>query len=627
MSSLIEQFTAATPEAPFPASQYPALADEVRARILEVVGKNGGHLASNLGVVELTIALLATFNPRRDRVIWDVSHQCYAWKLLTGRAAEFPTLRRHGGISGFLKRHESEADAFGAGHAGTAISAALGMAVARDRLGGHEHVVAVVGDASIANGISLEALNNIATTTSRLIVILNDNEMSISENVGAFSRYFANLLASHHYNRVKKRVERFAQDRLHLSGLRGFYHRLEKGIKGLFVRNGVFEGLGLRYVGPIDGHDFKSLMNALASVRDDDRPIVLHLVTTKGRGYAPAERTPELWHGVGPFDVATGALPPPRPGYSFAFGQILSRLADQDARVVGITAAMEDGTGLGPFAAAHPDRFFDVGICEEHAVTFAAGLAASGMRPFVAVYSTFAQRAVDSVFHDVCLQNLPVTLCLDRAGIVGADGPTHHGVFDIPMLRDLPNLAILQPRDEAMLARMMASALAHGAPCAIRYPRGGAGAAENLPASPAPIEIGKAEVLREPFAGAEPALWIWALGDMLPTAMEVADALEAKGVFAGVVDPRSIKPLDLGLLLDQARAGARFATLENGALAGGFGSAVLEALSDAGLPNAVRRFGWPDRYIPHGSDVELRRDFGLDAESIVRVLLAPPAGK
>jgi 1-deoxy-D-xylulose-5-phosphate synthase len=614
MGSLIEQFVAATPEAPFSEDQFPKLAAEVRDRILETVSQNGGHLASNLGVVELTIALLATFRPETDRIVWDVGHQGYAWKLLTGRADKFGTLRQHGGISGFLKRHESPCDAFDAGHAGTAISAALGIAAARDRAGRDEHVVAVVGDASFSNGISLEALNNAVATTRRFIVILNDNEMSISQNVGALSRYFGRLLSSNRYNRVKKAIESAAK-KLRLDPLRGTYYKVEHALKGLFVRNGFVESFGLRYVGPIDGHDFKSLLSALAIARDSDRPILLHIGTTKGKGYAPAETEPDKWHGVSPFDRDTGKPKPSSPGFSSALGEALSRLADDDKRVIAITAAMKSGTGLDAFAAAHPDRFFDVGICEEHAATFAGGLAAAGMHPFVALYSTFAQRAVDSVFHDICLQNLPVTFCLDRAGVVGADGPTHHGLYDIPLLRSFPNITMLQPRDEAMLGKMLRAALALPSPCVIRYPRGkgvaiaGATANDN-----APFEIGKAEIVRKPVRD-KANIWIWALGDMIASATEAADILEKEGLSVGIVDPRSIKPLDTVLLLLQARSGARIVTIEDGCAIGGFGTAVLETLSSEHLPGALI-LGFPDAIVGQGTQKELLSDYGLDGTSI-----------
>ena len=613
MTSLIEQFAAATPEAPFPEDQFPQLAAEVRERIVETVARNGGHLASNLGVVELTIAMLAIFRPETDRIVWDVGHQGYAWKLLTGRADEFATLRLHGGVSGFLKRHESPCDAFDAGHAGTAISAALGFAAARDLAGRDEHVVAVVGDASFSNGISLEALNNAVATTKRFIVVLNDNEMSISQNVGALSRYFGKLLSSNRYNRVKKAIETAAK-KMRLGLLRGTYYKVEHALKGLFVRNGFVESLGLRYVGPIDGHDFKSLLSALSIARDSDRPILLHIGTIKGKGYAPAESDPGKWHGVGPFDRDAGVQKPSTPGFSSALGTALSLLATEDKRVVAITAAMKSGTGLDEFAAAHPDRFFDVGICEEHAATFAGGLAAAGMRPFVALYSTFAQRAVDSVFHDVCLQNLPVTFCLDRAGVVGADGPTHHGLYDIPLLRSFPNITILQPRDEGMLQLMLRAALALPSPCVIRYPRGnGVAIATDTATRGTAFELGRAEVVREPAGKAD--VWIWALGDMLGPAVEAADTFDKAGVCCGIVDPRSIKPLDTGLLVSQAKTGARIVAIENGCVVGGFGSAVLEALAEAKLPAALV-LGFPDTVVGQGTPKELLADYGLDGAAV-----------
>lgn len=610
MGSLIDRFASASPEAPFPAKDFPALAAEVRAAMLETVGRNGGHLASSLGVVELTIALLATFDAKRDRIVWDVGHQGYAWKLLTGRAGAFPTLRRKGGISGFLKRHESPCDAFDAGHAGTAVSAALGMAAARDRLGGKENVVAVVGDASFANGLTFEALNNVASSTSRLVIVLNDNEMSISENVGALSRYFGRMLASARYNRAKRAIESGAK-RIRLDPLRDAYYRTEQVLKGLFVRNGFVESLGIRYVGPIDGHDFGALMDALAIARDSDRPILIHVATTKGKGYAPAEKEPEKWHGVGPFDVATGALPPSSPSFSSVFGEALADLAARDSRVAAITAAMRTGTGLDIFAERFPERFFDVGISEGHAVTFAAGLAAAGMRPFAAIYSTFAQRAVDNVFHDVCLQNLPVCLCLDRAGVVGADGPTHHGLYDITLLRPFPGITIMQPRDGAMLARMLDLATRINGPSVIRYPRGAA-TPPVADAAQVPLETGSAEIVRD---AVDAKVWLWALGDMLSVAMEASDILSGKGVACGVVDPVFVKPLDERLLSAQAESGALIATLEDGCKVGGFGSAVLETLVSRGLPPPMA-FGFPDAPVGQGTQKELFADYGLDAQSI-----------
>ena len=591
------------------AAGLPQLAQDVRDAILETVSKNGGHLASNLGAVELTIALLRVFTPPHDRVVWDVGHQAYTWKLLTGRRDRFHTLRQKDGISGFVKPGESPCDAFIAGHAGTALSAALGMAAGRAPGGGH--VVAVIGDASITNGISLEALNNLEDAGGKVIVILNDNEMSIAENVGALSRRLGRMLTSVRYNRIKTAAEA-AGHRLHMTALRGAYHRIEHALKSLWLQNAFFEEFGLRYTGPIDGHDFIALENALISARDDKRSVLVHVATQKGRGFKPAERTPSQWHGVGAFDLAA-ARPPesPRTGYAQAMGEALAALADRDGSIVAITAAMCAGTGLEPFAQRHPKRFFDVGICEAHAVVFAAGLAVTGHRPVFAVYSTFLQRAIDCVMHDVCLQNLPVVLCVDRAGVVGSDGPTHHGVYDIPMLRCLPNLVMMQPADNAELASMLRTALTHNGPVAIRYPREPGPAVPLPPPHDAPLlPIGKAQVRLAPRDGR--AVWLWALGDMLPLAEKAAAQLTAQGHAVGIVNARFIKPLDAALLKAQAAAGAlRFITFENGATAGGFGTAVMEALAAADIRLPVQTLGWPDRFMPHGTLPQLLEDAGL----------------
>ena len=601
------------------AAEMDRLAEELRERIITTVSRNGGHLAANLGAVELTLALLRVFDPATDRIVWDVGHQTYAWKLLTGRRDRFGTLRLPGGISGFPRRDESPFDAFGGGHAGTALSAALGMAVARDRRGGTEHVVAVVGDAAMGNGISLEALNNIDGTTGHLIVVLNDNEMSIAGNVGSLSRHLGQLLANPKYNRWKRGAEQIAM-RLRMSPLRGAYHRTEKAVKSLFLQNALFEEFGVRYMGPIDGHDHRALADALEIATRYDRPILLHVATQKGRGYKAAEEAPDRWHGVGRFDVARAELVESPAGYSQTFGECLARLADRNPQLVAITAAMCAGTGLTSFEARHPTRFFDVGICEEHAVVFAAGLAAQGMRPVVAIYSSFLQRAVDCVLHDVCLQKLPVTFCLDRAGVVGADGPTHHGIFDIPMLRCLPGLVLMQPKDEAELARMLATAVRLDGPAAIRYPRD-PGPGVSVPENPEPLEIGKAEVV-ETAAEAIRTVWIWALGDMLPLAHAAAVKLRVAGVVAGIVNARFIKPLDTTLLLQQAAPQTVFVTLENGVIAGGFGSTVQEALSDAGRTNPVLRFGWPDEVIGQGTTASLLAAHGITPELVAAKVLA-----
>ncbi len=580
------------------AADLPALAGEVRARIIETVSRNGGHLAPSLGAVEIAIALARTFDSPKDKVVWDVGHQAYAWKLLTGRRESFSTLRRHGGISGFCSPEESPCDPFVSGHAGVAIAAAEGMAAARDRAGTDEHVVAVVGDASICNGISFEALNNCTSLTSKLIIVLNDNEMSISRNVGAFSRYLGRLIAGFRYNRVKTAAER-AGHKLRLGFLSRFYHFVGRVLKSLLLKNTLFVNFGLRYIGPVDGNDLAAVEEALSVAKECVRPVVVHLVTVKGKGFEPAERNPTAWHGVGPFDI-NAALErkaesrSPARGWSEAFGDALCELAREDPKVCALTAAMKCGTGLKRFAAEFPNRFFDVGICEEHLVSFAAGLAASGMKPVVAVYSTFLQRAVDNVAHDVALAGLPVVFAVDRAGIVGADGRTHHGLYDIPMLKCVPGLRILQPKDGPDLSAALREAVESGGPAVVRYPRG------RCPDSV------------EPLADPGAKVQLWALGDQVPKANLVAERLRAAGVSAGVVHARSVKPFDVDLLARQRAAGATVVTLENGAVTGGFGESI----------GADMKFGWPDRIVPHGTTAELEQDFGFTAEAVAAAVLA-----
>ncbi len=608
--------------------QLEQLARELRTLIIETVSRTGGHLAANLGVVELAVALTRTFDPARDRLIWDVGHQGYAYKVLTGRRERFSTLRQYEGVSGFLRREESPCDAFGAGHAGTALSAALGMAAARDRQDGDEHVVAIVGDGAIGCGISLEALNNLHGTTQRLIVVLNDNEMSIAENVGALSRHLGGMLANPRYNRWKGSVESVA-GKMGLAWLRSAYYKVEEAAKSLFLRSAYFEEMGLRYVGPIDGHNLSALLDALDIAKHARRPILLHVTTRKGKGFAQAEKEPEKWHGASAFHLETGKpiTTNDSPPYSQVFGSVLEKMAEQNDRIVAITAAMAAGTGLSGFAKRFPRRFFDVGISEEHAVVFAAGMACHGFTPVFAVYSTFLQRAVDCVIHDVCLQNLPVVFCLDRAGIVGDDGPTHHGVFDIALLRPVPGLTIMQPADESELARMLLTALQSGRPTAIRYPRGpGRGVA--VPQEVTPLEIGKARIVRQPesghAAGALPGgpVWIWALGDMLSTAESTADLLAAQGVAVGVVNARFVRPLDTALLARQAQDARLILTLENGVAKGGFGSETEEALTEMRFAGIVLRRGWPDAFVPQGkADILLER-YGLTPEALARDVVA-----
>jgi len=594
-------------------SELNQLAGELRTAIIETVSQTGGHLASNLGVVELTVALLKVFSPPEDKFVWDVSHQAYTYKLLTGRKSRFSTLRQFEGLSGFLSRAESPYDAFGAGHSGTALSAALGMAVARDRKGGKEHVVAVVGDGALGCGLSFEALNNIAHTTRRLVVVLNDNEMSISANVGAVARSLGELLANPRYNRWKAAVEG-AMGRI--SGrpnwLRRAYYRAEEALKGVFLHSVIFEEFGLRYVGPVDGHDIPRLVAALEIARHSEEPILLHVATQKGRGYSFAEACPDVWHGTGCFDVESGTqvAAAGAPTYSQVFGMTMETLAARDERIVAITAAMQMGTGLSAFAERFPDRFFDVGISEEHAVVFAAGMAAEGLRPVFAVYSTFAQRSVDCIIHDVCLQKLPVILCLDRGGLVGDDGPTHHGVFDLALLRGVPNLILAQPSGGTELANLLYSATQWSGPVAIRYPRD---AAPDfvMPESFVEMELGRAQVLREGWE-----IQIWALGDMVPLALKTAGLLTRRGFSVGVVNARFVSPLDRSLLESQMRLARLFVTIENGVVNGGFGSAVAECLMQLGFHGPVVRNGWPNEFLPQGATAQLMELYGLTPEPL-----------
>ena len=564
--------------------------------------------------MELTVALLRVFGPPTDKIVWDTSHQTYAYKLLTERKHLMDTLRQYEGLSGFLNREESPYDAFGAGHAGTAISAALGMAVARDVHKLNHHVLAVVGDASMGNGISFEALNNLSGATNRMIVVLNDNEMSISANVGALSQHLGGLLANPRYNRWKRSVERFAR-RMHMGFLSKTYHRVEEALKSLFLRSVIFEELGLRYIGPVDGHNAHALQDALRVARDSSRPILLHVNTTKGKGYAFAEDDQEKWHGTPKFEIDSGERAASRgTSYSKVFGDTMVRLGTANPNIVAITAAMPSGTGLTAFAEKFPDRFHDVGISEEHAAVFAAGMATAGLRPVFAVYSTFLQRAVDGVIHDIGLQGLPVTLCLDRAGVVGDDGPTHHGVFDIALLRAIPGLTIMQPRHEAELANMLYTATTLEGPAVIRYPRGG-GTGEAIPDSFEALPIGKAEPLS---AGADAV--IWALGDMVPLAEDAADRLATRGLSVGVVNARFIRPLDEERLRRDFADVDLIVTIENGVRKGGFGESVIAFGEEAGYKGRILNLGWPDAYVPHGPQDLLMDNAGLTGVQIAKTM-------
>ncbi|HZZ59514.1 MAG TPA: 1-deoxy-D-xylulose-5-phosphate synthase [Opitutaceae bacterium] len=604
------------------AADLPRLADELRQEIIAVTAANGGHVGPNLGVVELTIALHRVFDSGTDRFVFDVAHQGYSHKLLTGRSGDFfRRLRQSGGTSGFLTRTESTHDAFGAGHAGTALSAALGMATARDLLGTSEHVVALCGDAAFTCGITMEALNNVVSSTKRLIVILNDNEWSIARNVGAIAHYLNRLSTSSTYNKVHHDLEKFFLGLPRGDEVNRIWTKWKRETKDFFVSSSLFEKFGLRYLGPIDGHNIDELVKNLEFAKQADSPILLHVLTKKGHGLDAARRFPEKFHGVGAFDPVTGESRKPAPGtpptYQEAFGDAILRLARNDPRIIGITGAMPSGTGLSALAAELPNQFFDVGIAEEHAVLFAAGLATRGLRPVCAIYSTFLQRAYDQVIHDVALQNLPVTFCMDRAGLSPADGATHHGLFDLSYLRCVPNATIMQPKDEDELADMLYTSLQLPGPGFIRYPRG---AALGTPVKlhPTPLPIGHAQVLRD---GSN--IMIWALGPMVQDALKLAARLTAEEhVSVGVVNARFVKPLDRSLLLSHAAVVPLLVTMEDHVLAGGFGSAVLEALQEANCPAAVERIGWPDKFVEHGSSVEiLRAAAGLSQADMYRRVL------
>lgn len=573
---------------------------EIRERILDVVGKNGGHLSSSLGAVEIAMALAETFDPLKDRVVWDVGHQAYAWKILTEASRggkDFATLRKADGVSPFPSPLESAADAAVAGHAGVSISVAAGLAAARDARGTDEHVVAVVGDGALVNGTSFEALNNLAAATKKLIVVLNDNEMSISRPAGSFAKLLGRLITNVRYNRVKTAAEN-AGHRMKLTFLRGLYHKAESRIKSWFLGNAYFEQFGLRYVGPVDGHDLGQLKAAFTVAREYKRSVIVHVVTKKGKGYGPAEKDPTRFHGV-----SAGFKTSDAQTWSDCFGEAICEAALRDDRIVALTAGMKDGTGLGKFAKIFPDRFLDVGIAEGHAVAFAAGLAAGGRRPVVAVYSTFLQRAVDQVMHDVCIANLPVVFCVDRAGAVGADGVTHQGLYDVAMLRTLPNLTICQPKDGEDLKALLGEALTRNGPTVIRYPRGVVPClSSNVLSLSTDAEQRTLDGRRETRG----LFVIWATGDQLEKAYSVAARIPG----TEVVFARYLKPFDAELLKQQRAAGMKIVSVENGAIAGGFGEAI----------GADLRFGWPDEFIPHGSVAELEKRYGFDAASIIEAI-------
>jgi 1-deoxy-D-xylulose-5-phosphate synthase len=595
-------------------AQMASLAEEIRTFLIQTLSKTGGHLGPNLGVVELTLALHAVFSTPEDKILFDVSHQAYIHKILTGRLDRFETIRQPGGLNGFMLRTESEHDCYGAGHAGTALSAALGMAVARDLAGGHEHVIAVAGDAAFTNGITFEALNNIAVQTKRMIVVLNDNEWSIDRNVGAVARYFHRIVTNEHYQHMHDRATRLIERFGGKTAIK-VVRRAEEAAKSMLWPSILFEEFGLEYFGPIDGHNLPLLVETFKFLKSLDHPVLLHILTQKGRGFQPALDGQKKFHGLGPYDPETGKTSDGSTTYAEVFANTLADLAAKDPRIVAITAAMPNGTGLDHFRPRHPKRYFDVGIAEEHAVVFAAGMATRGYRPVCAIYSTFLQRAFDPVVHDVCLQKLPVLFCMDRAGLSGDDGPTHHGLFDIAYLRGIPEIVLMAPKDEDELADMLKTAIDLPGPSAIRYPRGTvAGVARK--SEPQSLPIGKAEVLSD---GSDVA--IIGLGPMITLARRLAASLERDGYSAAVINPRFVKPLDREVLARYASRVAAFVTFEDHAKMGGFGTAVVEALDEMGLSVPVVRIGWPDQFIEHGKVDELRARYGLTAEAALAQVL------
>jgi len=593
------------------------VAAEIRHLIAVTCSRNGGHMGSSLGAVELIMALHHQFDTPNDRLLFDVGHQTYAHKILTGRYDRFASIRTHDGLDPFLKRYESEYDCYGAGHASTSISAALGMAKARDILGQNHRVVAITGDGAMTGGICYEALNNAGELGADMLVVLNDNEMSISQNVGAIHHYFNRIITHAFYNDAKNKGEGLIQRSNLGKKVINLAHKVEEHIKGLLVPGMFFEELGFRYIGPIDGHNFETLLPTLKNVRTFKGPVLLHVVTQKGRGFDYSEKEPTIYHGPKNFVIETGEFKksskPVPPTYTDVFGKTLVELAKDDPRMVVITPAMSVGSGLTGFQEQYPERFFDCGIAEEHAVIFGAGLAADGLRPFVSVYSTFMQRSFDCILHDVALQNLPVRLALDRGGLVGADGPTHHGVFDFAYLRISPNMVIMAPKDEQELRRMIRTAqLYDDGPIAFRYPRDyGQGVDISEPAEPLPI--GKAERLRS----GEDAC-IWAIGRMVPEAIKAAEALAEEGIEVEVINARFVKPLDLEMLADCATRHSLIYTYEDHAKAGGFGSAVNEALVDLGVKKQAIMFAIPDQWVAHGDVPKLWQELGMSAEDLAR---------
>jgi 1-deoxy-D-xylulose-5-phosphate synthase len=615
--SLLEKINAPADLRRLPLEQLGTVADEIRQYLLETMSRIGGHTGASLGAIELAVALHYAFETPRDRLVWDVGHQAYAHKILTGRRDLLPTIKQYGGISGFLRRDESEYDTFGAGHASTSLSAALGMAIARDRKGEDHHVVALIGDASLAGGMAMEAINQAGHLKTRLIVVLNDNEMSIAPAVGALTGYLNRIRGAQGYHRFKDEVE---ETLLAIPSLGGRLHHAAKTVKDAIAAavlpGALVSELGFKYIGYVDGHNPRALVAALREAKQvKDGPVIVHALTTKGKGYPQAEKDYYRWHATGPFDLKTGKAvkaAAKAPTYTSVFGKTLCELMEKDPKIVALTAAMPDGTGVCDALEKFPDRSFDVGIAEQHCVTFAAGMSCEGLKPVCAIYSTFLQRAFDQLVHDVCIQNLNVKFCLDRGGIAGGDGPTHHGLLDIAYLRGVPNIVVMAPKDEGEMRDMMLTLVEHEGPAAMRYPRGN-GVGASIDREPELLEIGKGEILRD---GGEIA--IVAYGSMVHPSLQAAQNLSKEGIETTVVNARFVKPLDAQLLLALARTKRLIVTVEEAYLNGGFGSAVLELLEENGLQDKVRvvRMGIPDRLVTHGDPKLLLAKYGLDADGI-----------
>lgn len=599
------------------------LADEIRTFLIEKISVTGGHLASNLGVVELTMAMHLAFDLPQDRMIWDVGHQAYTHKLLTGRKAGFDDLRKHGGMSGFPKRKESDCDAFDTGHSSTSISAGLGYVEAREILGEKHHVISVIGDGSLTGGMAYEALNNASRLNSNFIIVLNDNNMSISQNVGGMSKYLDSLRTADAYTGLKKGVES-ALKQVPVAGkpLVSHLKKTKSGIKQLFVPGMFFEDMGITYLGPIDGHDIKALYRTFEEAKKLNNAVLVHVITKKGKGYLPAEEFPSKFHGTGPFAIETGeALEKKKKDtYTDVFGKVMCDLAAKDSKVVAITAAMSDGTGLSEFSRRYKKRFFDVGIAEEHAVTFAAGLAAGGLKPVFAVYSSFLQRAYDQLIHDVALQNLPVVFAVDRAGIVGNDGETHQGIFDLSFMSSIPNMTIISPKNRWELADMIRYAIQYEAPIAIRYPRGTA--YTGLKEYRKPIAFKTSETIYE-----EDGIAIFSVGHMMEVAEKVRERLKATGYNCSLINSRFVKPIDEHILEEMAEEHTLFVTIEENVLSGGYGEKVQDYVMEQQLSVEVLKIGVPDEYVEHGNIDVLRKEIMLDEESIVKQIITQYIGR